>query len=213
MSEPATRTHPLLVFGGQALEFALNRAVALDPDLPAQLGSLEGRSIEIELSAPRLAARIEVHDGHLKVGPAHARQEADLSLKATLGAVLSKVLPGTGGTTPGRMKIAGDIDLAQALQRIAQRYSPDLEAALSSRLGDVLGVQVAKALKTALEGVRRGSRELAEASADYLRDEAGVLVGRAELEAFCEDVDTVRDGVERSERRLQRLRQRLEPGA
>ncbi|MBE5316785.1 MAG: SCP2 sterol-binding domain-containing protein [Xanthomonadales bacterium] len=209
MSDTPVRANPLLTLGGQALEFALNRAVTLDPDLPAQLGTLEGRCIELELAAPRLAARVEVREGRLKVGPAQPANEPDLSLKATLGAVLSRVLPGAAQATPGRMKIAGDIELAQALQRIAQRYSPDLEAALSARLGDVLGVQVAKALRAALEGARRGTREFAEAGADYLRDEAGVLVGRAELEAFCEDVDGLRDSVERSERRLQRLQQRL----
>lgn len=209
MSDSPIRPNPLLALGGQALEFALNRAVALDPDLPGQLQSLEGRSIELELAAPKLAARIEVQAGRLAVGPAQPTQEPDLSLKATLGAVLSRLLPGAAQATPGRMKIAGDIELAQALQRIAQRYSPDLEAALSARLGDVMGVQVAKALRAALEGGRRGAREFAEAGADYLRDEAGVLVGRAELDAFCEDVDSLRDGVERSERRLQRLQQRL----
>lgn len=209
MSESAARTNPLFALGGQALEFALNRAAALDPDLPAQLRALEGRSIELELAAPRLAARIDVREGRLCVGPARPDHEPDLSLKATLGAVLSRVLPGASSGTPGRMKIAGDVELAQALQRIAQRYSPDLEAALSSRLGDVLGVQVAKGFKATFDGLRRGSRELAEAGADYLRDEAGVLVGRAELDAFCEDVDALRDGVERSERKLQRLQQRL----
>jgi ubiquinone biosynthesis protein UbiJ len=209
MSDTPARANPLLTLGGQALEFALNRAVALDPDLPAQLDTLEGRCIELELAAPRLAARVEVREGRLKVGPAQPANEPDLSLKATLGAVLSRVLPGAAQATPGRMKIAGDIELAQALQRIAQRYSPDLEAALSARLGDVLGVQVAKALRAAVEGGRRGTREFAEAGADYLRDEAGVLVGRAELDAFCEDVDGLRDSVERSERRLQRLQQRL----
>jgi ubiquinone biosynthesis protein UbiJ len=213
MTEPAGRTTPLLALGGQALEFALNRALVLDPDLPAQLQALEGRSIELTLAAPRLAARIEVRNARLTVGPTQAEAEPDLSLRATLGAVLSRVLPGATAAAPGSMKIAGDIELAQALQRIAQRYSPDLEAALSARLGEVVGVQVAKGFKAAVDGLRRSSRELAEASADYLRDEAGVLVGRAELDAFCEDVDGLRDDIERSERRLQRLRLRTEPGA
>jgi ubiquinone biosynthesis protein UbiJ len=213
MTEPAGRANPLLALGGQALEFALNRALGLDPDLPAQLQALEGRSIELTLAAPRLVARIEVRDARLRVGPTQADVEPDLSLKATLGAVLSRVLPGATAAAPGSMKIAGDIELAQALQRIAQRYSPDLEAALSARLGDVMGVQVARGFKAAMDGLRRSSRELAEAGADYLRDEAGVLVGRAELDAFCEDVDRLRDNIERTERRLQRLRQRTEPGA
>lgn len=213
MPESAARANPLLALGAQALEFALNRALALDPELPAQMRSLEGRSIELTLAAPRLVARIEVHEARLKVGPAQPEREPDLSLRATLGAVLSRVLPGAAAAAPGSMKIAGDIELAQALQRIAQRYSPDLEAALSARLGEVLGVQVAKGFKAAVEGLRRGTREMAEAGADYLRDEAGVLVGRAELDAFCEDVDGLRDDIERTERRVQRLGQRIEPGA
>ena len=92
MSDSPIRPNPLLALGGQALEFALNRAVALDPDLPGQLQSLEGRSIELELAAPKLAARIEVQAGRLAVGPAQPTREPDLSLKATLGAVLSRVL-------------------------------------------------------------------------------------------------------------------------
>lgn len=203
--------NPLLALGGQALEFALNRAVALDPQLPAELAALEGRSIELLLQAPALAARITVNSGALKVGPAQPEAEPDLSLSATLGALVSRVLPGAGAATPGRMKISGDIALAQALQRLAQNYSPDLEAALSSRLGDVVGVQVAKALKAGIEGARRGARELAEAGADYLREERRDLLGQDELQAFCEDVDGLRDGVERAEHRLLRLQGRL-PG-
>ena len=201
--------NPLLALGGQALEFALNRAVALDPQLPAQLIELEGRSIELLLQAPALAARITVDGGALRVGPAQPESEPDLSLSATLGALVLRVLPGAGAATPGRMKIAGDIALAQALQRLVQNYSPDLEAALSSRLGEVLGVQVAKAFKAGIEGAQRGARELAEAGAEYLRVERRDLLGTDALQAFCEDVDRLRDGVERAEQRLQRLRTRL----
>ncbi|MCG6117877.1 MAG: SCP2 sterol-binding domain-containing protein [Aquimonas sp.] len=205
----ARARNPLLALGGQALEFALNRAARLDPQLPAELAALEGRSIELQLQAPALAARITVSGGVLKVGPAQPDAEADLSLTATLGALVSRVLPGAGAATPGRMKIAGDIGLAQALQRLAQNYSPDMEAALSERLGDVAGVQIAKALKAGFEGAQRGARELAEAGADYLREERRDLLGHDELQAFCDDVDGLRDGVERAEQRLLRLRGRL----
>lgn len=209
MSDTAVRANPLLALAGQALEFALNRVLELDPELPAGLSALEGRSLELELQAPQLRARLSVEQGRVRVGPARPEVEPDLSLKAGLGALLSKVLPGSSGATPGRMKISGDIELAQALQKLAQNFQPDLEAALSARLGDVLGVQVARALQAGLSGARRGARELAEAGAEYLREERRDLLGKAELDAFCEDVDQLRDAVDRSERRLQRLRGRL----
>jgi len=212
MSEPKPAPrNPLLALGGSALEFALNRALALDAGLAGELAALEGRSVELELAAPRLAARIEFAGGRLRVGPALAEAEPDLSLKASLGALLARVLPGSAtAAAPGRMKISGDIELAQALQRLAQSYSPDIEAALVARLGEVLGVQVSKALKAALGSARTGARELAEAGAEYIRDERGDVLGRAELDAFLEDVDGLRDGVERAQRRMERLSRRID---
>jgi ubiquinone biosynthesis protein UbiJ len=209
MTTASTAPNPLLALGGHALQFALNRALQLDPDMAAELAALEGRSIELELAAPRLLARITVERGALKVGPAQVGNEPDLSLKATLGAILARVLPGAAPASPGRLKIAGDVELAQALQRLAQRYSPDIEAALSARLGEVVGVQVAKGLRAAFGSVSTGARELAEAGADYLRDERRDVLGRAELEAYLEDVDSLRDDVERTERRVLRLQRRL----
>lgn len=209
MSTSPRAPNPLLVAAGSALQFALNRALAADPELPAQLAALEGRRIELELAAPQLRARIEVEQGALKVGPALDGAEPDLSLKATLGGLLSRVLPGAGAATPGRLKISGDVELAQQLQKLVQRYRPDLEATLSARLGDVLGVQLARALQGVFDSLRSGGREFAEAGADYLREERRDVLGADELRAFCEDVDRVRDDVERAERRLQRLRSRL----
>jgi ubiquinone biosynthesis accessory factor UbiJ len=201
--------NPVLMAAGAALQFALNRALALDPELPTQMQALEGRRIELELTAPQLRARIEVEHGALKVGPALDGEEPDLSLKSTLGGLLSRVLPGAGAATPGRLRIAGDVELARQLQVLAQRYSPDLEAALSARLGDVLGVQLARALRMAFESLRSAGLEVAETSAEYLREERRDLLGADELRSFCEDVDRLRDDVERSERRIQRLRSKL----
>jgi len=208
MTTTTRAPNPLLAAGGAALQFALNRALAADPELPAQLAALEGRRIELELVAPQLRARIEVEQGALKVGPALDGAEPDLSLKATLGGLLSRVLPGAAAATPGRLKISGDVELAQQLQKLVQRYRPDLEAALSAQLGDVIGVQLARALQGVFASLRSNSREFVEASAEYLREERRDVLGADELRAFCEDVDRLRDDVERTERRLQRLRGR-----
>ena len=61
---------------GRALETALNRAVALDPDTGAALAALDGRRISLALESPPLALDIAVHRGHLQVGPPLAKVEA-----------------------------------------------------------------------------------------------------------------------------------------
>ena len=63
---------------GRALESALNRALALDPDTRAELAALDGRSVALRLESPLLALRIDVAGEALRVGPADAADAADL---------------------------------------------------------------------------------------------------------------------------------------
>lgn len=200
----------VLQFGGNALEFALNRVLALDTDSQQALQRLNGRSIDLRLEAPVLNARIRVQDGCLRVGPTDD-SESDLSLSATAGALLSRLLPGqTGHATPGKLRIAGDIDLAQQLQRLAQQFAPDLEEALSERLGDVLGVQIARALRSVGQNALQMSKAGLERVVEYVRDERGDVLGSAEMNAFLDDVDQLRDHAERLGQRVERLKRQVD---
>ncbi len=190
---------------GRLLGVALNRAVALDPAFPAQLATLEGRRLDFHLTAPPLAFAMTVQAGRFCIGPVSSESESDLSLSASLGAVLSQLLPGRENTaTVGRMRISGDAELARQLQRLMQRYEPDIEGQFVAVFGDVLGVQFARAVKRGLDTLREGGKALARDGAEFLTEESRDLVPRAELEAFCDDVDELRDAVERLERRMQR---------
>lgn len=200
----------VLQFGGNALEFALNRVLALDTDCQQSLQRLNGRSIDLRLEAPVLNARIRVEDGRLRVGPSDD-SEADLSLSATAGALLSRLLPGQASqATPGKLRIAGDIDLAQQLQRLAQQFAPDLEEALSERLGDVLGVQIARALRSVGQNAQQMSKAGLERVVEYVRDERGDVLGSAEMNAFLDDVDQLRDHAERLGQRVERLKRQVD---
>ncbi|MCX7556133.1 SCP2 sterol-binding domain-containing protein [Xanthomonadaceae bacterium JHOS43] len=191
---------------GRMLGAALNRAAMLDPAFPEQLKTLEGRHLDFHLTSPPLAFAMTVREGRFAIGPVSSGHESDLSLSASLGAVLSQLLPGRESTaTVGRMRISGDAELARQLQRLMRRYEPDFEAQFVAVFGDVLGVQLARAVKHGLNTLREGGKALARDSAEFLTEESRDLVPRAELEAFCDDVDDLRDAVERLERRMQRL--------
>lgn len=207
MSDTAAR-HPLRATLGRALELALNRAVALDPETRTALLALEGRELALALQAPPLALRVAVAQGRLTVGPDHAVREADLSVKTTLGAVLAQILPGreAGALPVGQVRISGDAELARRVQQLMQRYDPDIEEAFTKVFGDVAGVQIARALKRGLDWSRATAVTLARDTAEYLGEESRDLVPKAELDAFLDEVDELRDGVERLERKIARVR-------
>lgn len=192
---------------GRALEFALARLVALDPDTRAALLALEGKRVELTLEAPALALAITVSGGQLRIGPVAPGAEPDLGLRASIGGLLSQ-LPfarGRPSTTAGKLRINGDAELARTLQQLAKNFDPDWDRPFAEALGPILGPQVARLLR---EGLRTGGTvagNLARDAVEYVTEESRDAVGRAELAAFNDDVDEVRDRAERLLARVARL--------
>ena len=194
---------------GRALEAALARALALDPETRAALARLHGRSVALHLAQPPLALQLTVDGDALRVGPvaADAAAAPDLSVRATIAGLLSQ-LPGlqrTGaGAAPGRLRIEGDAELARELQRLAQRFDPDWQKPFTTVFGEVIGVQVADTVAAALRGARGAASSFAQSSAEYVVEESRDVVGRDELDAFHDDVDAIRDDVDRLAARIAR---------
>ncbi len=189
---------------GRALQEALNRLVALDPDTASALAALDGRRIGLALEAPPVALDIRVDGGRLHVGP--PTQEPDLGVRATISGVLSQLpfLRRDGAPPVGKVRINGDAELARRLQQLAQRFDPDWDRPFDV-LGPVIGPQVAKLLREALRTGRSVAGNVVRDAADYLTEESRDVVGKAELAAFLDDVDDLRDRAERLAARVERL--------
>ena len=196
---------------GRALEAALNRALALDPETGEALARLDGRRIALHVAQPPLALQVTVDGDRLRVGPVDDAAPADLGVRATIAALVAQ-LPmfrrDDDGPPVGQFRIEGDADLARRLQRLAERFDPDWQAPFVAVFGEVLGVQVARGVAAALRQARAGARDLAGTTVEYLTEESRDLVPREELAAFHDDVDALRDDIERLAARIARL-----PGA
>ena len=192
---------------GRTLEAALNRALALDPDTRDALAPLDGRRVALTIESPPLALQVRVEGQRLLVGPVEAETPPDLGVRATLGGLLSQLPMFRRDDAPpvGRMRLEGDADLARRLQRLAERFDPDWQQPFARVFGDVLGVQIANAFAGALKQARVAGRNLAESAAEFVTEESRDVVARAELNAFHDDVDVLRDDVERMAARVARL--------
>ena len=192
---------------GRALEAALNRALALDPETREGLRALDGQRIALTLDAPPLALQVRVAGERLAVGPVDAASEADLSVRSTLAGLVGQLPMFRRDDAPpvGRMKMSGDADLARRLQRLAERFDPDWQQPFTAVFGDVVGVQVGKAFAAALRQARSAGRNLAESAAEYVTAESRDVVARAELDTFLDGVDALRDDVDRLAARVARL--------
>lgn len=197
---------------GRTLEAALNRALRLDPGTRDGLRALDGQRIALQIESPPLALQVRVDGERLAVEPVDHDREPDLSVRSTIGALVAQLPTPFGdmfrrhdAPPVGRLRVSGDADLARRLQRLAERFDPDWQQPFAAVFGDVLGVQIAKAVAGALKQAKTASRNLAETTAEFLTEESRDLVGRDELNAFHDDVDALRDDVERIAVRVARL--------
>jgi ubiquinone biosynthesis protein UbiJ len=205
MTSPRSPFDALKPLAGRLLETALNRALVLDPETRAALAPLDGQRLQLHLESPPLAMELRVEGEALRVGPAQG-EEPDLSVRAGIGALLGQLpfLKASGATPVGKVRISGDAELARQLQRLAEGFDPDWEQPFADALGPVIGPQVAKAVRAALREARVQGAAFAKASADYLTEESRDLVPKAEQQAFFDDVDALRDRVERLAARVAR---------
>lgn len=210
-SPPASPLDALKPLAGRVLAGVLNRLVALDPDTAEALRGLDGQRIGLALEAPPLALDIRVAGSRLEVGP--PTTEPDLGIRATLSGVLSQLpfLRASSAPPVGKVRINGDAELARRLQHLARRFDPDWEKPFADAFGPVLGPQLARALRDALKTGTAVAGAFGRNTAEYLTEESRDLVGKAELAAFLDDVDDLRDRVERAAARVARLP--AEPGA
>ncbi|RNF82372.1 ubiquinone biosynthesis accessory factor UbiJ [Montanilutibacter psychrotolerans] len=211
----APTPHPLTALkslAGRVLEAALNRALALDPDTRDGLRALDGRRVALHVAAPPLALQVTVAGDRLAVGPVDGAEQPDLSVRSTLGALFSQLpfLRNDDAPPVGKLRIEGDADLARRLQKLATRFDPDWQQPFVQAFGEVIGVQLADAIGAGLRHARDAAGAFAGNAAEFVTEESRDVLGKAELNAFFDDVDTLRDDVERIAARVARIRARVD---
>ena len=188
------------------LEKLLNRGLPRSPRARQLCAALAGRSVAIVVPD---VVRLRV----TSTGQTLAVTRDDAAADATIAGGLLSLLALTGESAQaviqrGDVSITGDSELAQSFRELAQLLRPDPEEELSLLIGDVPAHQLGRLarLGTSL-GVRAADTTLRNL-AEYGAHERGDLVSRNEGEQFLRGVDTLREGVDRLQARLDLLARR-----
>jgi ubiquinone biosynthesis protein UbiJ len=141
-------------------------------------------------------------DGGLKQAADGATVDAFAILGPTqLVDVLAR--PGLSGS----LEVQGDAAFAAAMAGVLSELRWDAEEDLSRVLGDVAAHRLVGAGDAFFQWQRNAALNLAETAAEYITQEQPLLASRAAVEQFNDDVDAVREAVERLEKRVARLTQ------
>lgn len=191
-----------------ALQRGLNRLLAYDPDTRTALTQLEGRVIAIEVTEPALC--LFALPGHAGVQLTTVQPlRIDVTISGRASALVGMIARrDTTGTSQGHVEIRGDIHLAQRVQQILRSVSIDWEEFTASYVGDMAAHRIGRLSRDLRAYIGSAGRSLAHQFSEYLRYEQDILPVRHEVERFIEEVDALRDDVERLQVRLKRLEQR-----
>jgi len=105
----------------------------------------------------------------------------------------------------GKLEIIGDVGLAQQFQSIMKNIDLDWEEYLSHWLGDTMAHKLGNFLRDSIKFVSETRKTLALDVSEYLQYEKEVLPDHSEIVEFSDNVDELRNDIERLKVRIGKL--------
>lgn len=184
---------------GWPFSFALNRLLGAEPWARERLAPFAGETLE--LRAPLLPALrfVILPGGTLEAGG--DEPSVVLTLRAD---ALPALMKGEEHFVRA-VEVTGDARLAAELMALARGLRWDAEEELSRLVGDVAAHRMMALARGFGAWQADAARRLLEALADYAVEEKRILVSQTQFAHFAADVVSLRDAVERLEKRVGRL--------
>ena len=196
--------------GLSALEHIINRTLQLDPPTLSRLQVLEDRVLLLHLTQPEMVLGVTWANDRvlLKSLP----EQVDASLKATLPACLLLLTSRDkmAALHANDIEIAGDTGLIQTVTFILQEAELDWESLLTDRLGSVAGHALGQGIRTIFGWAKDTNQRFTRNAAEYMTEEARLVVSEAEIDMFCEDVTALQLDVDRLNARVEQLNNDLQ---
>lgn len=193
----------ITVFALPLIERAINTCLQTDLQALAQIQTLDGRVIELNVTD---------WQWHCFILPTHhgvklkrlCQQPSDTVIRGTLPALFKVGLSSdkSHAIKQNKIEFQGDIHIGMTMQRILSELDIDWESLLAERIGDRPAILISQSLKKMHAHGQAFKDSICQNTQDYLINEARLCPSSDELNAFYRDIATLRDDVERLEARL-----------
>jgi ubiquinone biosynthesis accessory factor UbiJ len=199
-----TLLHPNRTFTAGAICTACNHVLSSEPWATLELKRHAGKMVVLRLPFGDLSFEIS-SEGLLGVS------SLDLS-PALILEVSSKDLSGLLGSSGNlrdqafkAVKITGDADLAQLIGRLGGQLRWEYEEDLAQMIGDAPAHFAVQQGKKWISAGRSAAQDLAESVVEYASEEKKILVNKRDFMSRRNEINDLRDAVERMEKRVQLL--------
>ena len=188
------------------IELASNKALEHDSKTRERLDRLQGKSMTLHIKTLEQSLTLCPQVEGLEFSR-DTPEQADVILKATIGAMIKISRDGMDDAdlNPGELEMIGDPIVGQRFAQLITNLDIDWESLFSEQIGS----GPAKLVVTAAEQLRSFSKEsqsyVKDMASHIMKDELGLVADRAEVDAFLDDIDTLRADAERLFAKLKTL--------
>jgi ubiquinone biosynthesis protein UbiJ len=184
----------------------LNLLLESEPWARARLAPFAGESLELR-APPLPPLRFAIApDGRLSPsGAAGSAEPTTAALVVTLGPdALAAAVKGEEHFMRA-VRVEGNARLAAEVMFLARHLRWDAEEELAKVVGDIAAHRLAGAARTVAAWHADAAQRIVEGLVEYATEERPLLVKRAELDELAALEARLRDGVERLEKRIERI--------
>ena len=203
-----TQHDPALLSAALAgAERALNQTIALTPTSHQELEALSGTLLGIDITSLDLTLFIDIINGTEIALLAHCERRPDAFVRGTVedfAALVASDDPAATLINSG-IELEGSSTKLITLQQIVSKMDVDWEAPLVDALGDVMGHQLAQALRAMFHWSESARASLKRQLSEYLLEEGKLTPPKAELEHFYDSVQSLSLRVERAQSQVAKL--------
>ncbi len=179
----------------QVLESALNTYVKLDPECLRELRMMEGKCVKVQVTDLQIIVFLCFKEESIQVLPAFAGKVAAIIKGKSFYLLFSPFLPNAAQY----FDIQGDVEIGYQVYSLFKSIEIDWEEQLSHYTGDIIAHQMGNLARWVTGSLKSAGRNLQENTTEYIQEEICLLPSSQEVEDFCQDVEQLRQRVERLE--------------
>ena len=185
----------------------INRYLSLDPEVANKLAELEGRVIAVEITGIEKTLYFIPHQAGMDVVEQYDA-DVDTTLKGSAVALLKMSM--SKDVAPlmlkGEVEIEGDVRLGRNFKKILSEMDIDWEEYMARIIGDTPAHHLAGLAKKIFSWGKQAGNDIVADVSEYLQEESRDVVSKPELEKFYQNVDDLRNRLDRFQARLNALK-------
>ena len=197
------------------VEKTLNHLLRNDPYLAAQLTPFDGKTIEVQSTAPTTAICCSIDRGAIRLsslGSEYVGLHADAVIVGRAVDLVNMLFTDNSSRALANpaISISGDAVLVQELYGTIRKLDIRWQDYLAPFLGDVITNELEQVADSSHRWSKHASASVRRNIDDYLREETNLLPDRNEVAAFGDVLDRLKLDIDRIQARARLLNDRLD---